>query len=74
MSVAIQSDEKLYTSVQAARYIGVSLDTVRKYIQRGTIVPLDRAGNAHLIEESELDRYLRENKDRRGNPAFSRRK
>lgn len=72
--MAIESKEKLYTTKAAAEYIGLSLDTIRKYIQRGTITPIDeRAGNGHLIEESELIRYLHENKDRRGNPAFLRR-
>lgn len=74
MTVAIQSNEKLYTTKAAAEYLGLSLDTIRKYIQRGSITPLDEcAGNGYLIEESELKRYLKESKDRRGNPAFLRR-
>ena len=72
MAVAIQSDEKLYTTPEAAQYLGMPLDSVRRHIQRGNIRPMKkRVGQNYLITESELDRF-NENRRPRGNPAFYR--
>lgn len=65
--MAIVTREKLYLTPEAAKFLKVAEDTVRKYIQRGLIKPLTTAGHAYLIEESELRRYNRERRGR-GNP------
>ena len=69
--MAIETHAKLMTTPEAADYLGLAEDTVRKYIQRGLIRPFDTVGRAYLISEAELNRYKIE-KSPRGNPTFSR--
>lgn len=64
----LESGIPLYTSAEAADYIGLGIDSVRRYVQRGLITPCElRVGTANLFSKAELDRFLRE-KRRPGRP------
>lgn len=57
----IETGIPLYTSPEAAAYIGKSVASVRKYVQRGQLRPEPlMIGTANLFRKSELDRFLRE--------------
>lgn len=71
MPVAIQTREKIYKTAEAALYIGLSIDTFRKHVQRDNVHPFERVGLGYLFLESELTRFKKELRPR-GNPAFSR--
>ena len=53
-------NEPLLTTSEAASYLGLSLDTVRKYLTRQLIRADAKVGRTNLIAKSELDRYRRE--------------
>lgn len=63
-------DDVLYTTTEAAQYLGFSENTVRVYIARGIIEP-EKIGPLNFVRRSECDRYKRE-KNPRGNPNFLR--
>jgi excisionase family DNA binding protein len=54
--------ETIFTTTEAADYLGFAEDTVRKYIQRGLIFA-EKMGPIHVVRKSECDRYLREKRD-----------
>lgn len=66
----VNLSEETMTTEQAAKYMGLSIDTVRKYIQRG-LLETSRFGHVHVITKRECDRYLRERLPR-GNPNLPR--
>ena len=68
--MTLQANEKMLTTVDAAKFLKLSPHTVRKYVQRGLLVPYRRIGTACLFLESECRRYRREKRPR-GNPGFS---
>lgn len=70
--MTISTREELFTSAEAALYLGLQPDTVRKLVQRGLLTFNSQIGNSYLFIRSELDRYK---KDRSppGNPLFQSR-
>lgn len=54
--------ETIFTTSEAADYLGFAEDTVRKYIQRRLIFS-EKMGPIHVVRKSECDRYLREKRD-----------
>lgn len=71
MPVAIQTTEKLYKTNEAAEFLGISLDTIRKHVQRGNLHWFERVGLGYLFKESELSRFSKA-KRKQGNPLLSR--
>lgn len=55
MSINTDGD-KLFTTVEAADYLGYAEDTVRRYIYRG-LLGSQKFGNAIAIAKSECDRF-----------------
>lgn len=53
--------KQLYDINSAARLLGISPWTVRAYIRRGKLKPV-RLGRRVLLEESELERLVAENR------------
>lgn len=51
--------ETIFSTREAAEYLGFAEDTVRKYIQRGLIFA-EKIGPLNIVRKSECDRYLRE--------------
>lgn len=51
---------KLYRTIDAAVYLGLSHHTIRKYVQRELLVPYMTVGQNYLFLKPELDRYRRE--------------
>lgn len=58
--MAIDTTEKLYTTTEAGKFLGLAQDTVRQYVFRSIITPFTQVGPSYLIAESELLRYRRE--------------
>ena len=66
----IQAKEPMLTTEDAAEFLNLTTNTVRKYVQKGKLRPFKRIGRACLFLKSECVRYKRERKPR-GNPTFS---
>lgn len=66
------SDDVIYSTAEAALYLGLSAATVRVYVQR-EIIKAEPIGPINVIRQSECDRYKRE-RNPRGNPAFQQTK
>lgn len=58
--------QETMTTAEAAKYMGLALDTVRQYVHRG-LISTTKFGNLHVITKAECDRYLREKRGP-GNP------
>jgi site-specific DNA-methyltransferase (adenine-specific) len=58
---------KLFTTEDAARYLGVTASRVRQYIQEDRLKS-EKHGRDHLIEAPELERFAREERRPRGRP------
>jgi excisionase family DNA binding protein len=69
--MAIQTNQKLYTTKEAAERLRLAVDTVRQYIHRGIIKADSHIGHWHLVSEAECVRYEREKKPR-GNPTLAK--
>jgi excisionase family DNA binding protein len=59
-----------YTCEQAADWLDMKPDTVRRYVHRG-LIQAGVLGGIYLIAESELKRFQRERRGP-GNPTFSK--
>lgn len=57
MAVSIKSDERIYGTVEAAKFLRLGPDTVRQYVHRGLLKPYGSIGGRYLFQESELRRY-----------------
>ena len=69
MKMTIQGKHDVfYTSREAAKYMGLSENTVQQYVKRGLMKPSKRIGLYMLFSKAECDRYLRERRPR-GNPG-----
>lgn len=68
--MAIEINDVVFTTREAADYLGLAEDTVRQYIHRGLIFA-KKIGSINVVTRSECERYKR---DRRppGNPLLSR--
>jgi molybdopterin-binding protein len=51
-----KQSERLYTAAEAARTLGVSLDTLRRWDKSGRIRTQRDAGNRRLVPASEVER------------------
>lgn len=71
MHMAIKSNSKILSVPEAAVALGLSVHTVRKYVQRKLLNPIATVGGVHLITLDECERYNRE-KSPPGNPTFVR--
>lgn len=60
----------MFTCDQAAKYLRMKADTLRRYIHRG-IINAGLLGDVYLITQEELDRF-RANRRGPGNPEFTR--
>lgn len=69
--MAIKSNSKILSVPEAAKELGLSVHTVRKYVQRKLIKPIATVGGVHLITQDECERYNRD-KAPPGNPSFVR--
>jgi len=70
VATRITTPETLFTTTEAAEYMGFQEDTVRQYLHRG-MMKAKKAGPIYLVTKSECDHYLRE-KNRVGNPGNRR--
>lgn len=59
----------VYTTREAAKYLKLAEDTVRRYIYRG-LISADKHGPVYLVTQEECDRYKREKRDP-GRPSVS---
>jgi excisionase family DNA binding protein len=67
MTVATFTGE-VFTTPEAAEYLGFAEDTVRRYIYRG-LIKAKKVGQQWLVTKEECNRYLAE-KNPPGNPNF----
>lgn len=71
MIVPFKTSEKIYTSPEIAKALGLKVDTVRQYVRRGVLKPLRKIGQTYLFTDSERERYEQERQPA-GNPNLSR--
>jgi excisionase family DNA binding protein len=62
-----------YLVPDAAQYLGLSQDTVRRYASRKVLRVSRKLGNMLVFSQAELDRYQRERRGP-GNPTFRKSK
>jgi excisionase family DNA binding protein len=62
--------EAVFTTREAARYLGLAEDTIRRYIYRG-LIRAAKQGRDYAVTRQECDRY-RKHRRPRGNPNFLR--
>ena len=63
---------EVFTTREAANYLGYAEDTVRRYVYR-SLIRAEKFGNSLLITKAECDRFKREKRGP-GNPTFGKRK
>jgi excisionase family DNA binding protein len=51
---------KIYKTADAAKYLGLAADTIRKYVQNKQLTPLMTVGQNYVFSKEELDRYRKE--------------
>lgn len=66
----IKVTDTVLTTVEAAKRMGLSENTIRAYIERG-LIKAKKLGPIWLVTAAECDRYTREKRPR-GNPNLSR--
>lgn len=59
-----------FTCDQAAKFLRMKTDTLRRYVHRG-VISAGLLGDVYLITQAELDRFKAERRGR-GNPNFTR--
>ena len=59
----------MLTTRQAAKLLGVSRVTLRRYFRQGLIHPLKLPGGAYRLSNEELERFLSECQEARGTVA-----
>lgn len=69
--MVLETKEKIYTTTDAAKFLGLEPTTVRKLVQRGLLIPHQQIGRSHVFLESEVKRYDEERRPS-GNPNFQR--
>lgn len=62
MAVSIKSNQRIYGTADAAKFLRLGTDTVRQYVHRGILHPCGEVSGRYMFEESELQRYERERK------------
>jgi excisionase family DNA binding protein len=73
MSMPIQSSSPIFTLSEAATFLGLSIESVRKYVQKKRIKPTATIGRAYLFSRDECERFRPTIKPP-GNPTFQRKK
>jgi excisionase family DNA binding protein len=69
MTVAIRPNtDTFFTTSEAAEYLGLAEDTIRRYIYRGLIFA-KKHGRDYQITKSECDRYSKEKRSPGRQPA-----
>lgn len=58
---------KLYTTEDAAKYLGVTPSRVRQFIMEERL-DSEKYGRDHLIQEATLENFARNGKKKRGRP------
>ena len=56
----IVDTDKMMTCAEAAKFLGLATDSVKKYCQKGTIEGL-KFGRMWMISRNEVKRYKKEN-------------
>jgi excisionase family DNA binding protein len=70
MAVAIRpTADTIFTTREAADYLGFAEDTIRRYIYRGLIFA-KKHGRDYQVTKAECDRYSKEKRSR-GRQAFA---
>jgi DNA-binding transcriptional MerR regulator len=69
----LNKNETHYNTKEAACKLGLSIHTLRKYIERGLIVPSNREGQLHFLTDKDLERFQKTRK-KRGNPNIKKKK
>ena len=69
--MTFKTTQEIFTTEDAAEYLDLKPDTVRKYVQRGLLTYWKTIGQAYLFTQAELDRF-NDNRRGPGNPAFQR--
>jgi excisionase family DNA binding protein len=69
----VQAMSPLFKLTEAAEYLGLSAESVRKYVQRDRLKPNATIGNAYLFTKQECDRFKKTIRPV-GNPNFVRKK
>ena len=46
-----------FDSKRAAAFLGLSCESIRKYVQRGILRPQDTIGRAYVFSREELERF-----------------
>lgn len=59
MATKVTKPETIFSTREAAEYLELAEDTVRKYIKRGLIFA-DKCGPIYVVRKTECDRYDRE--------------
>jgi site-specific DNA-methyltransferase (cytosine-N4-specific) len=63
--------DKLLTTEDAAMYLGVTPSRVRQFILEGRLAS-EKYGRDHLICQSDLERFAKNGKKKRGRPRTSK--
>lgn len=53
----IQANTPVFTAKEAAEFIGLSLESIRKYVQKGRIKPAQVIGRSYLFTQAECERF-----------------
>lgn len=61
--------DTVYTTREAADYLGFAEDTIRRYIYRG-LMKAEKHGPVYLVTKSECDRYRKEKREK-GRPQIA---
>ena len=62
MTLHNERGERLFTTAQAAQYLGVAVSTVDTQVRTGRLAVDSREGRRMYFAQGELDRYKRESK------------
>ena len=73
MSMPLDSSSPILTLPEAASFIGLSVESVRKYVQKGRLKPVATIGRAYLFTQAACEKFKPTIKPV-GNPNFSKQK
>lgn len=70
--MTIKMSGTVFTTREAAEYLGLAEDTIRRYIYRG-LVNAEKHGPVYVVTKQECDRYQREKRPQ-GRPVLDDKK